>query len=156
MAIRKLRFNEDPILHKKTRKIEKIDDRIKQLRDDMLETMYAEEGVGLAAPQVGILKRMCVIDIGEGPTTFINPVITKKNGSIIEEEACLSFPDQSGPVERPETIKVEYTTIKGERYQMECSELMARAVCHELDHLDGIVFLDRLYEGEWSPESEKA
>ena len=100
MAIRKMRVNDDPILRKKTREITEINDRIIELQKDMLDTMYAEEGVGLAAPQVGVLKQLIVIDIGEGPVTLINPEITKQEGSVVEEEACLSFPDRSGKVEK--------------------------------------------------------
>ena len=144
MAIRKMRVNDDPILRKKTREITEINDRIIELQKDMLDTMYAEEGVGLAAPQVGVLKQLIVLDIGEGPVTLINPEITKQEGSVVEEEACLSFPDRSGKVERPEFVTVEYTDLNGDRYEMECQGLMARAVCHEVDHLNGIVFLDRV------------
>ncbi|MEG0379298.1 MAG: peptide deformylase [Eubacterium sp.] len=144
MAIRKMRVDDDPILRKQTREITEINDRIVELQQDMLDTMYDQEGVGLAAPQVGILKKLVVIDVGEGPMTLINPVITKEEGSIIEEEACLSFPEKSGKVERPECVIVEYTDMDGERYEMECHELLARAVCHEVDHLNGIIFLDKV------------
>ncbi len=144
MAIRKMRIDDDPILRKQTREITEINDRIIELQQDMLDTMYAEEGVGLAAPQVGVLKKIVVIDVGEGPITLINPEIVKTSGSVIEEEACLSFPDRSGKVERPECVVVEFTDMDGERYELEGHGLLARAICHEVDHLNGIVFLDRV------------
>lgn len=144
MAKRQMRVNDDPILRKKAREIREIDARIIELQKDMLDTMYAEEGVGLAAPQVGMLKQLIVIDIGEGPITLINPEIKNQEGSVIEDEACLSFPEKSGKVERPEFVTVEYTDLNGDRYEMDCEGLMARAVCHEVDHLNGIVFLDRV------------
>lgn len=144
MAKRQMRVNDDPILRKKAREITEIDARIIELQKDMLDTMYVEEGVGLAAPQVGMLKQLIVIDIGEGPITLINPEIKNQEGSVIEDEACLSFPEKSGKVERPEFVTVEYTDLNGDRYEMDCEGLMARAVCHEVDHLNGIVFLDRV------------
>lgn len=148
MALRMIRTDDDPVLRKKTREITEIDDRIKELAQDMLDTMYDAEGVGLAAPQIGILKRIVVIDIGEGPVIMINPKIVKMEGSIIDMEACLSFPDEQGFVERPEFCAAEYTDLDGNRCIVEGSGLMARAICHELDHLDGVVFLDRVIEGE--------
>ncbi|MEG1432130.1 peptide deformylase [Eubacterium sp.] len=144
MAIRNMRVNDDPILHKKAREIPEVNDRIRELAQDMLDTMYDQEGVGLAGPQVGILKRIVVIDVGEGPVVMINPEIVSTEGSIVEDEACLSFPDQSGPVERPECAVARYTDLEGNRCEIEGHELMARAICHELDHLDGVVFLDRV------------
>lgn len=144
MAKRQMRVNDDPILRKKAREITEINERIIELQKDMLDTMYAEEGVGLAAPQVGVLKQIIVIDVGEGPITLINPEIKSQEGAVIEEEACLSFPEKSGKVERPAFVTVEYTDLNGDRYEMECEGLMARAVCHEVDHINGIVFLDRV------------
>lgn len=144
MALRQIRIDDDPILRKKAREIPEINNRIRELAQDMLDTMYYAEGVGLAGPQVGILKRIVVIDVGEGPVIMINPVILTSDGAVIEEEACLSFPEKSGPVERPEHVVAEYTNLDGERCQIDCHGLMARAVCHELDHLDGVVFLDRV------------
>ncbi|MGL4606855.1 MAG: peptide deformylase [Eubacteriaceae bacterium] len=144
MALRKIRIDEDPILRRKSREIEKIDDRIRALNEDMFETMYEADGVGLAAPQIGILKKMMVIDIGEEPLTFINPVIIHKEGESIEEEACLSLPEKAGKVGRPQKLVVEATDIEGNRFQLECEDLLARAVCHEIDHLDGVLFIDRV------------
>lgn len=146
MAVRQLRIDDDPILRKKARIIEQIDERIRILNADMIETMYEFEGVGLAAPQIGILKRMVVIDIGNGPVTFINPVILNTEGLESDEEACLSLPDRSGLVCRPKSLIVEATDIEGNIFQTDCSDLLARAVCHELDHLEGILFIDHVTE----------
>lgn len=144
MAIRQIRIDDDPILRKKSRVIEEIDERIITLTEDMIETMNKAEGVGLAAPQVGILKRLCVIDVGDGPMIFINPTIISSEGEQVDEEACLSLPEQSGLVKRPESLVVEATDQDGTVFQLFCSDLLARAVCHELDHLDGILFIDRV------------
>ena len=144
MAIRQIRIDEDPILRKKSRVIEEIDEKIKILNEDRVETMKKAEGVGLAAPQVGILKRLFVIDVGDGPMTFINPTIISTEGEEEDEEACLSLPEQSGLVKRPESLVVEATDLDGTVFQLFCSDLLARAVCHELDHLDGILFIDRV------------
>ncbi len=143
MAIRKLRYNDDPILRKKAREITEINDRIKTLAADMLETMYDDEGVGLAAPQVGILRRLVVIDVGKGPITMINPVIVDQKGSIVDVEGCLSFPDDAGYVERPEYVTAQFTNLEGQRCEVKGHMLLARAICHELDHLDGKVFIDK-------------
>lgn len=144
MATRKIRIDEDPILRKKSRVIEEIDEKIKILNDDMVETMNNADGVGLAAPQVGILKRLFVIDVGDGAMTFINPTIISTEGEEEDEEACLSLPEQAGLVKRPQSLVVEATDLEGTVFQLFCSDLLARAVCHELDHLDGILFIDRV------------
>lgn len=144
MAIRQIRIDDDPILRKKSRVIEEIDERIKTIVEDMIETMNKADGVGLAAPQVGILKRLCVIDVGDGPMIFINPTILSSEGEQVDEEACLSLPEQSGFVKRPESLVVEATDLEGKVFQLFCSDLLARAVCHELDHLDGVLFIDRV------------
>jgi len=146
MAVRQLRIDDDPILRKKSRVIEEIDEKIQTLILDMIETMKEAEGVGLAAPQIGILKRMVIIDIGKGPVTFINPIIIKSEGEVSDEEACLSLPERSGFVNRPQTLVVEAMDREGNIFQLECSDLLARAVCHELDHLDGILFIDHVVE----------
>lgn len=148
MAIRKLRTLPDPVLHKKTREVEKIDERILILLDDMLETMREEEGVGLAAPQIGILKRIAVIDIGDGPVKLINPYIVERSGSEIAMEACLSVPGESGPVERPTWVKVKHLDLDGEEKFFEAEGFFARAICHELDHLDGVLYVDKLVKEE--------
>ena len=146
MAIRQIRIDDDPILRKKSKIIAKIDERIIELNNDLIETMEKAEGVGLAAPQVGILKKMVVIDVGKGPITLINAEILSKDGEELEEEACLSLPEQSGLVKRPKHLIIEATDIEGDRFKLEADGLLARAVCHELDHLDGILFIDRVEE----------
>ncbi|KPU28275.1 peptide deformylase [Caloranaerobacter sp. TR13] len=144
MAIRQLRYIGDPILRKKSREVTKIDERIKVLLDDMLETMYKNEGVGLAAPQVGILKRVIVIDIGEGPIKLINPEIISMEDEIIDVEGCLSVPGESGEVKRPGKVKIKYLDENGKELIIEGTGLLARALCHEIDHLNGILFVDKV------------
>jgi len=148
MAIRQLRFVGDPVLRKKSRKIENINDRLLTLLDDMVDTMYKEDGIGLAAPQIGILKRAVVIDIGEGPIKLINPEIIEQKGESIDVEGCLGIADESGMVKRPEKVKVKYTDIKGEDIIIETDGLLARALCHEIDHLDGVLYIDKLEKEE--------
>jgi len=148
MAIRQLRYENDPILRKKSREVDVIDDRIKTLAQDMLDTMYKEEGVGLAAPQVGILKRVIVVDVGEGPLILINPKIVHEEGENIALEGCLSIPGKSGKVCRPEKVKVKYLDIEGNSSEVEGIGLLARALCHEIDHLDGILYIDKVIESE--------
>lgn len=148
MAIRKLRTIPDEILRKKSKIVEKIDEKILQLLDDMVETMIQEDGVGLAAPQIGILKRIVVIDIGEGVFKMINPSILESGGSSIDSEGCLSVPDESGNVERPEWVKAKYTDVDGKEVIIEANGFFARAICHELDHLEGILYIDRLVDNE--------
>lgn len=148
MAIRQLRYDDDPILRKRSREIDKIDDRISTLAQDMIETMYKEEGVGLAAPQVGILRRLIVIDVGEGPIILINPLIIEKEGENIGLEGCLSVPGKSGKVNRPKKVVVKYIDINGEEKIIEGYDLLARALCHEIDHLNGILFIDKVIDIE--------
>lgn len=146
MAIRNIRINGDEILRKKSREIEKIDDRLLTLIEDMKETMYAADGVGLAAVQVGVLKRLFVIDVydGIGARVFINPEILETGGSQIDSEGCLSVPEVNEEVDRPNYVKVKATNEKGEEFVLEGEELLARAVCHENDHLNGVLFIDLL------------
>ena len=144
MAIRKIRENGDEILRKKSREIEVIDDKIIELLDDMLETMHKYNGVGLAAPQVGILKRIVVIDIGDGLLELINPEIIETSGEQIGEEGCLSVIGESGIVRRPNVVKVRAYNRKGQLFEIEGEELLARAFCHEIDHLDGILYVDKV------------
>ncbi|AIY83126.1 peptide deformylase [Clostridium baratii] len=145
MAIRNIRLNGDEVLRKKSKVVDKIDNRTLTLINDMIETMYEADGVGLAAPQVGILKRIFVIDVydGEGARVFINPEIIKTSGSQTDEEGCLSVPGQSKEVERPYFVTVKATNEKGEEFVLEAEELLARAVLHENDHLDGVLFIDK-------------
>ena len=146
MAIRQLRYVNDPILRKKSREVTKIDDRIKTLLNDMAETMYENEGVGLAAPQVGILRKVIVIDIGEGILKLINPEIIEKEGESLDIEGCLSVPNRAGKVLRPERVKVKYLDIDGKKKIIEGTGLLARALCHEIDHLNGGLFIDKVVE----------
>ncbi|SNR90864.1 peptide deformylase [Anaerovirgula multivorans] len=146
MAIRIIRQDDDPILRKICRSVDKIDRRIEILLEDMAETMYSAEGVGLAAPQIGILKRVIVIDIGEGLIEMINPEIIEEQGEQCDIEGCLSLPGQSGDVIRPKKVKVKGLNRKGKEIIVEGTELLARALCHEIDHLNGILFTDKIVE----------
>lgn len=154
MAIRQIRYYGDPLLRKVSRKITEIDDRIKILLEDMLDTMYEEEGVGLAAPQVGVLRRAIVIDIGDGPLKLINPEIIYEEGENIDVEGCLSVPNKAGKVKRPEKVKVKYLDVSGEENIIEGTGLLAKALCHEIDHLEGILFVDKMIE-EVVPEKDE-
>jgi len=143
MAIRTIRKDGDEILRKISRKVEVIDDRILTLLDDMKDTMKKAEGVGLAAPQVGVLRRIVVIDVGEGLIELINPVIVYESGEQFEMEGCLSIPGIKGKVKRPEKVIVRAQNRKGETFEMTGTELLAIAFCHEIDHLNGILFTDK-------------
>ena len=147
MAIRNLRFGGDAILTKTSKEVKEITPKVKELIDDMLETMYEANGVGLAAVQVGVLKRIVVIDVGEGPVVMINPQVIKTEGTQTGDEGCLSVPGKAGQVTRPMKATVLYTGEDGAEYELEGEELLARAICHECDHLDGKLYLD-LVEGE--------
>lgn len=146
MAIRQLRYEGDEILRKKSRVVENIDDRIKTLVEDMIETMNKEDGVGLAAPQVGVLKRVVVVDVGKGPIVMINPEIISEEGEKIEDEGCLSVPEKSGKVSRPQKVRVKFTDLDGKVKEMEGQNLLARAFCHEIDHLEGILYVDKVID----------
>ncbi len=147
MALRNIRQMGDQVLEKKCREIKEITPRILELIEDMKETMYDANGVGLAAPQVGVLKRLVVIDIGEGPLVLINPRLMETSGTQTGEEACLSLPGKSGVVTRPMHVKIEAWNEKMERMELEGEELLARAFCHEIEHLDGHMFVEKV-EGE--------
>ncbi|WP_317855750.1 peptide deformylase [Chakrabartyella piscis] len=144
MAIRDIRISTDEVLRKICKPVKEITPNVLTLLDDMQDTMRHANGVGLAAPQVGILKRVVVIDIGNGLVELINPKIVEMKGSQIDYEGCLSVPGQSGVVDRPEYVKVEALNRKGEIITVEGTELMAVALCHELDHLDGILYIDKV------------
>ncbi|AKL95541.1 peptide deformylase Def [Clostridium aceticum] len=144
MAIRIIRQDDDPVLRKISKKVEKIDEKIHILLDDMIETMYDADGVGLAAPQIGILKRIVIIDVGEGLIELINPEIVEEIGNQCETEGCLSLPNSSGEVIRPKNVKVKGLNREGQEVFIEGSGLLARALCHEIDHLNGILFIDRM------------
>ena len=144
MALRKMRYEGDPVLNKVCKEVKEMTPRTKDLIGDMIETMYHENGVGLAAPQVGILKRICVIDVGEGPFVFINPEIIECSGEQTGEEGCLSVPGKSGVVTRPNYVKARAYDENMELFEIEGTELFARAMCHEFDHLDGHLYLEKV------------
>jgi len=143
MALRNIRINEDPILRKISKVVKNIDERTQILIDDMLDTMYESNGVGLAAPQVGILKRVVVIDIGDGPIILINPEIVEANGEVKDVEGCLSVPGKQGNVIRPQYVKVKAEDRDGNSIEIQGEDLLARALCHEIDHLNGILYTDK-------------
>ncbi|HPQ46134.1 MAG TPA: peptide deformylase [Clostridia bacterium] len=146
MALRNIRKDEDPVLRKRAREVAKADRKIAMLLDDMAETMYEAPGVGLAAPQVGILRRAIVYDIGEGLVKMLNPVITVREGEQIEVEGCLSVPGRYGRVKRPARVEVSYLDENGNEMTRSAEELEAVVICHETDHLDGILFTDKVEE----------
>lgn len=133
----------NPVLRMQAAEVKKIDKKLQRFLKDMADTMYAADGVGLAAPQVGVSKRIVVIDVGEGLIEMINPVIVKKEGSVIGGEGCLSVPDYEGEVERAEYVECEFTDRNGKRMLLQTDGLLAIAVQHELDHLDGVLFIDK-------------
>lgn len=148
MAIRNIREIGDPVLNKKCKEVNELTDRTRELIDDMFETMYDADGVGLAAPQVGILKRIVVIDVtGEDPILLINPVIMESSGEQRGYEGCLSVPGKNGIVTRPSYVRVKAYNEEMKPFELEGTELLARAVCHELEHLDGHLYVERV-EGE--------
>ncbi|MBQ9590642.1 MAG: peptide deformylase [Butyrivibrio sp.] len=150
MALRTIREYGDDVLEKKCKTVKEITPRIKELVQDMLETMYNANGVGLAAPQVGILKRIVVIDVSpeaDQPLVMINPEILETDGEQTGYEGCLSLPGKSGVVTRPNYVKAKATDLDGTEYIIEGEELLARAICHELDHLDGHMYVEKV-EGE--------
>ena len=144
MAIRQIVQIGDPVLRKKSKVVEKIDEKIIQLLDDMADTMYHADGVGLAAPQVGILKRVVVIDIGDGLLELINPEIIETSGEQLDDEGCLSVAGEAGAVRRPYRVKVRAYDRDGNLFEIEGEELLARAFCHEIDHLEGVLFVDKI------------
>ena len=147
MALRTIRVEGDPVLGKVCREVTEVTPKIVTLIDDMLETMYEANGVGLAAPQVGILKRIVVIDVGEGPIVMINPEIIESDGEQTGDEGCLSLPGKAGTVTRPNYVKAHAFDENMEEYEIEGTELMARAMCHEIDHLDGHLYVEKV-EGQ--------
>ena len=144
MALRQIVKIGEPVLRKKSKVVKEINDRLIDLLDDMADTMYEADGVGLAAPQVGILKRVVVVDIGDGLIELINPEIIEAEGEYLDNEGCLSVPGESGDVLRPYRVKVRALNRFGETIEIEGEELLARAFCHEIDHLDGILFVDKV------------
>ncbi|MBR3058483.1 MAG: peptide deformylase [Clostridiales bacterium] len=150
MALREIVIDGDPILRKTSRPVEKFDQKLATLLDDMAETMYFENrGIGIAAVQVGILRRAFVVDVGDenGKLEFVNPEIYEREGAALGIEGCLSCPGKNGYVERPTRIKVRAQDRNGEWFDLEAEGLLAVCICHEYDHLDGILFIDKIVEG---------
>lgn len=148
MAIRNIRTDEDPILRKKSREVEKFDDRLFQLLDDMADTMYDADGVGLAAVQVGVLRRVVIVDIGEGLIELINPQIVEEDGIQCDVEGCLSLPGKQAYTMRPMTVTVKAQNRNGNWCVYKGTGLKAKAFCHEIDHLDGILYVDKIAKQE--------
>lgn len=146
MALRTVRINGDPVLRKISKPVARFDDRLATLARDMIDTMYEEEGVGLAAPQVGILKRLVVIDVydGNGATVYVNPEIIYEEGEQFDYEGCLSVPEQTGAVRRPQIVKVKAQDLYGQTFEVIGEGLLAVALCHEIDHLNGVLFIDKI------------
>ena len=144
MALRNIVKEGDPILLKKCRPYEKFDKKLWDLLDDLVDTLEESGGVGLAAPQVGVMRRACVIDVGEGPIEFVNPEIIAAEGEQEVQEGCLSCPDQFGIIRRPMYVKARYFDRNGSECFIEGEELLAQAMCHEFDHLDGIIFKSKV------------
>lgn len=159
MAIRTIRIQGDPVLEKTCKEVKEVTPRTVELVEDMLDTMYEANGVGLAAPQVGILKRIVVIDVGEGPIIMINPVILETSGEQTGDEGCLSLPGKAGTVTRPNYVKAKAYDENMEAYEIEGTELLARAICHELDHLDGHMYTEKvegsIHDVTYESESEE-
>ena len=149
MAIREIRLSGDEILRKTSREVEEVTDKIRELLDDMVETMHKYNGVGLAAPQVGILKRVIVIDLydGEEPLQLVNPKIIKAKGKQEVEEGCLSFPNEYAKMFRPKEVTVEALDRDGKKVIITGKDLLAQALAHEIDHLNGILFVDNMIPG---------
>lgn len=149
MAIRTIRTEGDEILRKKSKKVDVIDERIKEIVNDMIETLHKYEGVGLAAVQVGILKQIVVIQEAEDEPIYviINPEILSQSGTQIVEEGCLSFPNKFAKIERPEKIKIKALDINGKPFEIKAKGLLAQAISHEIDHLNGEVFIDKIIPG---------
>ncbi|MCQ2531430.1 MAG: peptide deformylase [Saccharofermentans sp.] len=150
MALRNIVLETDPLIRKTSRPVDEITPRIIKLLDDMAETMYFENrGIGIAAPQVGVLRRVFVVDVGDehGLIEFINPEITFRSGSQVYCEGCLSLPGKSADVERPEIIRIKALDRNGKEFELEADGLLAICICHEYDHLDGILFTDKAIDG---------
>ena len=160
MAIREIRLSNDEILRKTSREVETVDDRIKEWLDDMVEAVHKYNGVGLAGPQVGVLKRVIVIDLydGEEPLKLVNPKIIKTKGEQEVEEGCLSFPNEYAKMIRPKEVVVEALNEEGKKVKIVGKDLLAQALAHEIDHLNGVLFIDNMIPGTLeyiSPEDNK-
>lgn len=149
MAIRNIREDGDEILRKKSREVEVVDDKIREILEDMVETMHKYNGVGLAAPQIGLLKRLIVIDLydDKGPIKLVNPEIIKEKGTQEVEEGCLSFPNKFAKIIRPEEVTVKALNENGKTVKISAKGLLAQALSHEIDHLNGILFVDKIVPG---------
>lgn len=159
MSLRNVVVEGDPILRKKSRPVDEITPRIIKLLDDMADTMYYENrGIGIAAPQVGVLRRVFVVDVGDehGKLEFINPEITYREGTQVFCEGCLSVPGKSADVERPEKIKIKALDREGKEFELEADGLLAVCICHEYDHLEGILFIDKAIDGKINTAEEAA
>lgn len=144
MALRTIRLQGDPVLGKVCREVTEMNEKTLELIDDMLETMYDANGVGLAAPQVGILKRIVVMDCGDGPIVMINPTILETSGEQCGDEGCLSVPGKAGQVTRPNYVRARFLDEEMQECEIEAEELLARCICHELEHLDGHLYVERV------------
>ena len=160
MAIRIVREDGDEILRKKSKEVEVVDDKIRQILDDMVDTLHNYNGVGLAGPQIGLLKRLVVIDLydDKGPIKLVNPKIIKQKGEQEVEEGCLSFPNQFAKIIRPLEVTIEALDENGKKIKLKGEKLLAQAISHEIDHLDGILFVDKIIPGTLQyvePDDEK-
>lgn len=155
MALRTIRTMGDEVLTKRCREIKEMTPRVRELIDDMVETLYENNGVGLAAPQVGVLKRVAVIDVGDGPIVMVNPVILETSGEQFGSEGCLSLPGKAGDVSRPNYVKIRAMNEEMEEYELEGTELLARAICHEVDHLEGHMYVEKVQGGLYDVEFEE-
>ena len=155
MAIRTIRTIGDPVLTKKCKEVKPMTPRLETLIDDMFETMYESGGVGLAAPQVGILKRIVVIDVDDSPVVLINPVITEQSGEQTGPEGCLSVPGKAGDVTRPEKVTVKALDREMKEFELTGEELLARAITHELDHLEGKLYVELVEGGLYEVSAEE-
>ncbi|MCM1283921.1 MAG: peptide deformylase [Muribaculaceae bacterium] len=147
MALRTIRLQGDPILNKVCREVKEMNPRFRTLIEDMLETMYNANGVGLAAPQVGILRRIVVIDVGDGPIVMVNPEIVESSGEQTGDEGCLSVPGKAGSVTRPNYVKAKFFDENMQEQEVEGTELLARAICHEVEHLEGHLYVEHVLDG---------
>ncbi|MBR6897700.1 MAG: peptide deformylase [Lachnospiraceae bacterium] len=155
MAIRNIREFGDPVLRKECKPVKEVTDRIRVLVEDMIDTMNEANGVGLAAPQVGILKQIVVIDVGEGPIVMLNPRILLTEGEQTGIEGCLSLPGKVAEVTRPMHVRAVYQDLDMQEVEIEGDELLARAICHELDHLHGVLYTDKANCEAYDPEEEE-
>ena len=155
MALRKMVYIEDELLRKKSRPVDKFDEKLHKLLDDMAETMYHTNGVGLAAPQVAVLRRVVVMDCGDGLIEMINPEIVSTEGEQDGAEGCLSVPGRQGMVKRPMKVVARFQDRNGDWYEIEGEELLARCIMHETDHLDGTLYVDKMYREVFADEQEE-